>query len=76
MLAFIKEEESKYEDRYVPAVKIRKPLDLNHVGVRKANGQGHKGYLFDTIARILEDENLLESKKEQNKQVSYRSKTL
>lgn len=64
VLGFIKEEESKYEDRWVPAAHIKKSLALSFVAVPQANIQyGEKGWFFGIIARILEDQNLIEYKK-------------
>lgn len=61
VLSFIKEEESKYEDRWVPAAHIKNSLGLNLVAVPQANeNQGARGWLFGIIARKLEDENLIE----------------
>jgi hypothetical protein len=60
VLGFIKEEESKYEDRWVPAAHIKKSLDLNLVAVPQANAnQGARGWLFGIIARKLEDKKLI-----------------
>jgi len=64
VLAFIREEESKYKDRWVPAAHIKNSLALSFVAVPKGNKQyGEKGWLFAIIARILEDENRIEYRK-------------
>ncbi len=64
VLQFIKEEENKYEDRWVPAVDIAQELGLNFLAVPKANKQyGEKGWLFAILARKLEDSNFVEFKK-------------
>lgn len=64
VLGFIKEEESKFKDRWVPTAHIKNSLELGFVAVPKANKQyGEKGWLFAIIARMLEDQNLIEYKK-------------
>ncbi len=74
LLKFIKDKEPLYKDRWVPAVDIKKELDLNFVSVPRENKQyGKKGWFFAIIARILEDEGLVEYKKV-NRPVFYRTK--
>ena len=66
LLVFIKESESKFkdQDRWVPAAEIRNGLDLNFVAVPKSGTQyGEKGWVFATLARMLEDKSLVEHKK-------------
>ena len=64
VLHYIRTHESSSEDRWVPAAKIRNGLELNFVAVPKGNKQyGEKGWFFAIIARILEDQNLVEYKK-------------
>ncbi|MDO8346469.1 MAG: hypothetical protein Q7S85_01090 [Rugosibacter sp.] len=66
LLAFIKDSESKFkdQDRWVPAAEIRNGLDLNFVAVPKSGTQyGEKGWVFATLARMLEDKSLVEHKK-------------
>jgi hypothetical protein len=64
VLGFIKDEESKFPDRWVPTAHIKHSLELNFVAVPRANEQyGEKGWLFAIIARILEDQKLIEYKK-------------
>ncbi len=66
LLAFIKESESKFKDHdhWVPAAEIRNSLDLNFVAVPKSGTQyGEKGWVFATLARMLEDKSLVEHKK-------------
>lgn len=54
---FIKQEEPKFRDRWVPSAHIKNSLELDFVAVPKANKQyGQKGWLFAIIARILEDQ--------------------
>jgi len=73
-LNFIKNEEVSFKDRWVPAIDIKEKLDLNFVAVPQENKQyGKKGWLFAIIARILEDEGLLEYKKINNR-AYYRKK--
>jgi hypothetical protein len=61
LLAYIKEREAFHEGRWVPAAEIKKNLEINFVAVPK-NGpqQGPKGWVFATLARMLEDEARLE----------------
>ena len=65
VLSFIKEEESNFKDRWVPAAHIKNSLDLSFVAVPRANKQyGEKGWFFAIIARILEDQNKIDYKKD------------
>lgn len=67
MLAFLKDSENNFEDQdhWVPAAKIKNNLDLNFVAVPKGGTQyGEKGWVFATLARMLEDKSLVEYKKE------------
>ncbi|MBW1650641.1 MAG: hypothetical protein JRJ44_08225 [Deltaproteobacteria bacterium] len=74
LLKFIKDKELVCEDRWVPAADIQKELDLSFFAVPLANKQyGKKGWLFDIIARILEDEGLVKYKKV-NGRSFYRTK--
>jgi hypothetical protein len=66
LLAFIKECESKFKDQdhWVPAAEIKENLDLNFVAVPRSGKQyGPKGWVFATLARMLEDKSLVEYKK-------------
>ena len=66
LLAFIKESESKFKDQdhWVPAAEIKDNLDLNFVAVPRSGIQyGEKGWVFATLARMLEDKSLVEYKK-------------
>jgi hypothetical protein len=75
LLAFIKDSESKFKDQdyWVPAVEIKRTLDLNFVAVPKSAIQyGEKGWVFATLARMLEDKSLVEYKKTGSR-VFYRS---
>jgi hypothetical protein len=66
LLAFIKDSESKFKDQdhWVPAVEIKNNLDLNFVAVPRSGTQyGEKGWVFATLARMLEDKSLLEYKR-------------
>ena len=53
---FIKENESTQNDDGVPTTTIKDTLELNFVCVPRVNGQGHSGWVFAAIARILEDQ--------------------
>ena len=64
VLAYIKEREDMFADRWVPASEIKNDLELAFVSVPKANKQyGPKGWLFAIVARMLEDANLVEFRK-------------
>lgn len=66
ILDFIREAELSYEnnDGWVPQKAINKSLELNFIAVPKANrDQKATGWFFSIIARMLEDENLIEFKK-------------
>lgn len=66
LLAFIKDSESKFkdQDRWVPAAEIKNGLALNFFAVPKSGTQyGEKGWVFGTLARMLEDKLLVEHKK-------------
>ena len=73
MLGFIKDNEPSFPDRWVPAAEIKRSLDLNFVAVPKQNTQyGQKGWLFAILARMLEDNNQVEFKKDGSRSF-YRS---
>lgn len=73
LLAFIKDSEPSYEDRWVPAADVKTALELNFVAVpREGEQYGEKGWLFAILARMLEDQGLVEYKKEANR-AFYRS---
>lgn len=64
LLQFIKESESSFHQGWVPATHIKDKLDLNFAAVPVENKQyGAKGWLFATLARMLEDQKLVEYKK-------------
>ncbi|EDM68300.1 hypothetical protein PE36_15924 [Moritella sp. PE36] len=64
ILGYIKEKEQFFDDRWVPAKDIRNDLELNFVSVPKNNIQyGKKGWLFAILARMLEDNSLVEFNK-------------
>ncbi|TWJ18884.1 hypothetical protein [Geobacter argillaceus] len=64
VLNYIRSQEASAKDRWVPAAQVRSKLELNFVAVPKNNKQyGEKGWLFAIIARLLEDQNLIEYKK-------------
>lgn len=65
VLQFIKSREDFHPDRWVPAAEIKTSLGLNLVAVPKCSEQyGAKGWLFASLARMLEDEGLLEYRRE------------
>lgn len=66
LLAFIKDSESKFkdDDRWVPAAEIKNNLGLNFIAVPRSGKQySEKGWVFATLARMLEDKSLVEYKK-------------
>lgn len=74
LLEFIKESEPSLEDRWVPAADIKNALGLNFVAVpREGEQYGEKGWLFAILARMLEDQGLVDYKKEGSR-AFYRSK--
>ena len=65
VLAFVKERESLYSDRWVPAVEVKDSLKLNFVPYPASSEQhGEKGWLFAILARMLENKGTLEYKRE------------
>lgn len=67
LLGFIKDSESEFRDQdyWVPAAKIKNDLDLNFVAVPMSGKQYSKrGWLFATLARMLEEKSLIEYKKQ------------
>jgi hypothetical protein len=66
ILEFIKEAKLSYKknDGWVPQKDINKSLEINFIAVPKANkDQKATGWFFSIIARMLEDENLIEFRK-------------
>jgi hypothetical protein len=64
LLEFVKESESSHKDRWVPTAHIKEVLKLNFVAVPRCGIQrGEKGWLFATLARMLEDKGLLDYEK-------------
>lgn len=71
---FIKESESSSEGGWVRSADIKNALELDFLAVPKNNKQyGEKGWLFAILARKLEDDGLVEYKKEGSR-AFYRSK--
>ncbi len=63
LLTYVKEREPLQQDRWVPATELKDNLDLNFVAVPKSGTQyGKKGWVFATLARMLEDDGRLEYK--------------
>lgn len=76
LLEYIRECESSFEHRWVPAADIKNALELNFVAVPKQGEQyGEKGWFFAILARILEDQNLVEYRKEGSR-AFYRTRTV
>jgi hypothetical protein len=73
LLQFVKESESSFQQRWVPAAHIKEKLSLNFAAVPIENKQqGEKGWLFAILVRMLEDQHLLEYKKVRSRAL-YRS---
>jgi CBS domain containing-hemolysin-like protein len=71
---FIKESESFFSDGWVPAIYIKNELGLKLSSYPKGNKiDNETGWFFNTLARILQDENLIEFKKDINRSY-YKSK--
>jgi hypothetical protein len=65
ILEFVRTREPFHADRWVPIVEVKNSLALNLVAVSKSSKQyGEKGWVFASLARLLEDEELLEYKRE------------
>ena len=63
MLEYIRERGSFYTNRWVPATHIKDELDLKVLCYPKDGKQhGKQGWLFSILARMLEEEDLLEYK--------------
>ncbi|MER2510942.1 MAG: hypothetical protein ABTQ25_00725 [Nitrosomonas ureae] len=63
ILAYIRECEPKFKDQdgWVPASEIKNALELNFVAVPRSGKQyGEKGWVFASLARMLEDQGLVE----------------
>jgi len=61
VLAFIRESESGYSEGWVPATFIKDQLDLKLSAYPQGNKIDNKtGWLFSTIARHLQDKDLVE----------------
>lgn len=66
ILAYIRENEPKFKDQegWVPASEIKQALELNFVSVPRSGKQyGEKGWVFASLARMLEDKGLVEYRK-------------
>ena len=65
VLLYVREREPLHPDRWVPAAEVKNGLDLNLVAVPKSSKQyGAKGWLFATLARMLEDDGRLEYRRQ------------
>jgi hypothetical protein len=61
VLAFVRTREPFHAERWVPIVEVKNTLALNLVAVSKDSTQyGAKGWVFASLARMLEDDGLLE----------------
>ncbi len=64
VLSFIKESETSFSEGWVPATHIKEQLDLNMSAYPQGNKIDNKtGWLFATIARFLQDKDLVDFKK-------------
>jgi hypothetical protein len=74
LLEFIKDKEASYEDGWVPAAEIKNELGLKFDSTpREGKQYGEKGWFFAIIARILEDKDRVEYKKDGSR-AFYRTK--
>lgn len=74
VLSFIKESESEFSGNWVPATYIKDQLSLKLSAYPQGNKTDNKtGWLFSTIARLLEDQNRVNFKKIGNRSF-YKSK--
>ncbi len=65
ILDYIKENESEFDGRWVPSIQITKQLGLKYDCCPKSNKQyGTRDWLFGIAARILEDQEYVEYKKD------------
>jgi hypothetical protein len=65
ILVYVRERAPLHADRWVPIAEVKKGLDLNLVAAPKSSKQyGAKGWLFATLARMLEDDGRLECRRE------------
>lgn len=62
VLTYIQEREPLHADRWVPATEVNEGLAINFSSVPKGSTQpsGNKGWLFATLARMLEEQERLE----------------
>lgn len=68
ILIYVQEREPLHADRWVPTAEVKTGLALNFVAVPKSSKQyGEKGWLFATLARMLEDEGRLQYKRQGNR---------
>ncbi|MCW0413612.1 hypothetical protein NB709_003488 [Xanthomonas sacchari] len=68
LLAFVRSCEADYVERWVPTVHVKDALELNFVATPQQGRQyGPKGWLFAILARVLEDQGVLEHKKVGNR---------
>jgi hypothetical protein len=74
VLGFVRERESLYAERWVPATDVNEGLEINFSAVPKnsTDPSGQKGWLFATFARMLENIGALEHRKNGNRSY-YRS---
>lgn len=64
LLVHVREREGLHQDGWVPVAEVKKSLELNFVAVPKSSTQyGEKGWLFASLARMLEDDGRLEYKR-------------
>lgn len=74
ILNFIKEYEGAFSGRWIPDTFIRNQLDLNISPYQKKGiASCHKGCFFAVLARVLEENDLVEYQV-RNKLIFYRSK--
>jgi len=60
LLAYVRDRELLHADRWVPAAEVKSDLALNLNAVPKCSKHKGKGWLFGTLARMLEDDGRME----------------
>jgi len=75
IFGYIKDSEPSYVERWVPALTIKDDLSLKLSSYPKENKINNEtGWLFGTLARMLEDKGLIEFRKANNRSF-YRAKS-
>lgn len=70
---FILKRQCTEPEGWVAAAEIKKMLELDLPAGPKSGGQGQRGWLFATLARLLEDKGQLQHKKGTNGRSFYKA---